>query len=117
MASQVVPTQVGGVELLVEVTPVAGSEPTSAKLDRAHGAVVGAFDRVQESIIAVAESTVNTIKHLATNATHPDEIEVKFGLKFTAQGNVIVAGAAGDASLEVTMTYRRDLAGVGDGGD
>jgi hypothetical protein len=72
---------------------------------------------VQESIIAVAESTVNTIKHLATNATHPDEIEVKFGLKFTAQGNVIVAGAAGDASLEVTMTYRRDLAGVGDGGD
>jgi hypothetical protein len=39
----VVPIQVGGVELLVEVTPVAGSEPTSAKLDRAHGAVVGAL--------------------------------------------------------------------------
>jgi hypothetical protein len=33
VASQVVPTQVGGVELLVEVTPVVGSEPTSAKLD------------------------------------------------------------------------------------
>jgi hypothetical protein len=117
MTIQVIPTQVGSLELLVEVTQVAGSEPTSAKLDRAHGVVVGAFDRVQESIIAVAESTVSTIKHLASRATHPDEIEVKFGLTFTAQGNVVVAGAAGEASLEVTMTYRRDLGGVADGGD
>jgi hypothetical protein len=117
VASQVISTRIGDVELLVEVTPVASSEPTSAKLDRAHGAVVAAFDRVQESIMGIAESTVNTIKQLATHSTHPDEIEVKFGLNFTAQGNVVVAGAAGSASLEVTMTYRRDLGGVGDGGD
>jgi len=117
VASQVISTQVGGMELLVEVTQVAGSEPTSAKLDRAHAAVAGAFDQVQESIMAVAESTVSTIKQLTVSATHPDEIEVKFGLKFTAQGNVIVAGAAGEASLEVTMTYRRDLGGVSGDGD
>jgi NTP-dependent ternary system trypsin peptidase co-occuring protein len=107
----------GGVDLLVEVAPVVGSEPTSAKLDRAHEAVVGVVDQLQTTIEAVAESTVRTISHLAERTTHPDEMEVKFGLKFTAQGNVVVAGAAGEASLEVTMTYRRDLGGVGDGGD
>jgi Trypsin-co-occurring domain 1 len=111
VAFQVAAVQMGGAELLVEVTPVAGSEPTSAKLDRAHEAIAGTIDRVQESIVAVAESTINTIKHLTEQAAHPDEIEVKFGLKFSAQGNVIVAAAAGDASLEITMTYRRDLAG------
>jgi Trypsin-co-occurring domain 1 len=117
VAAQVVSVQIGGIEVLVETTPVAGSEPTSAKLDRAHEAVAGAFDRVQTTIMAVAESTVGTISHLAKRSAHPDEMEVKFGLKFTAQGNVIMAGAAGEASLEVTMVYRRDLSRADVDGD
>ncbi|MGH3830265.1 MAG: CU044_2847 family protein [Pseudonocardiaceae bacterium] len=43
----------------------------------------------------------------------PDEVKVTFGLKFSAQGNVIVAGASGAATLEVTLTYRADPEGVG----
>ena len=39
-----------------------------------------------------------------------------FGLKFSAQGNVIVAGAAGEATLEVTLTYRRGQVGTDDSG-
>jgi hypothetical protein len=117
VASQVVPMQIGGKEVLVEVAPVVGSEPASAKLDRAHEVVAGTFDRVQTTIVAVADSAVGTIKNLAQRARHPDEMEVKFGLKFTAQGNVIMAGAASEASLEVTITYRRELSGVSDGGN
>ena len=107
MADRVIPVRVGGVELLLEATPVVGSEPTSGKLDRAQEAVADAFDRAQTAIMAVAESTVSTIAELAKRSAHPDEMEVKFGLKFSAQGNVIMAGAAGEASLEVKMTYRR----------
>jgi len=117
VASQVIPIQLGGAEVLVEVSPVVGSEPTSAKLDRAHDVVVSAFDRVQETVVAVADSAVSTINNLAKRSAHPDEMEVKFGLKFTAQGNVIMAGAAGEASLEVTITYRRDMNEASDGGD
>jgi hypothetical protein len=117
VAVQAIPLQLGGTEVLVEVTPVVGSEPTSAKLDRAREAVADAFDKVQTTIVAIAESTVGTINHLAKRSAHPDEMEVKFGLKFSAQGNVIVAGAAGEASLEVTMTYRRDVGGADLGGD
>jgi Trypsin-co-occurring domain 1 len=121
VAGRVVPLQVGGVELLVETTPVAGTEQTSA-LDKAQAAVAEGFDRAQAAIVAVAESTVNTIGQLAKRSVRPDEVEVKFGLKFSAQGNVIVAGAAGEATLEVTLTYQRhaqgtgDPAGAGDGG-
>jgi len=58
------------------------------------------FDRVQTTIVAVAESTVSTIGQLAARSVHPDEMEVKFGLKFSAQGSVIIASAVGEASLK-----------------
>jgi hypothetical protein len=98
--------QVGGIELLVETTSVAGTEKTSA-LEKAQAAVTEGFDRAQSAIVAVAESTATTIGQLAKRSVRPDEVEVTFGLKFSAQGNVIVAGAAGEATLEVTLTYRR----------
>lgn len=107
--------RVGGVELLVETAPVAGSEQTSA-LDRAQAAVAEGFDRAQAAIVAVADSAVSTIGQLAERSVRPDEVEVRFGLKFSAQGNVIVAGAAGEATLEVALTYRRGELGAGDPG-
>jgi hypothetical protein len=108
--------QVGGVELLVETAAVAGTEQTSA-LDKAQVAVAEGFDRAQAAIVAVAESTVHTIGQLAKRSVRPDEVEVTFGLKFSAQGNVIVAGAAGEATLEVTLTYRRDAQVTNDPGE
>jgi hypothetical protein len=104
---------VAGVELLVETTPVAGTEPTSGRLDKAQEAVADAFERAQTAIVAVAESTVRTIGRLGERAARPDEMQVTFGLKFSAQGNVIVAGAAGEATLEVALTYRRAEAETG----
>src|SRR5262245_31670769 len=116
VAGRAVPMQVGGVELLVETSPVAGTEQTST-LDKAQTAVAEGFDRAQSAIVAVAESTVNTIGQLAKRSVRPDEVQVAFGLKFSAQGNVIVAGAAGEATLEVTLTYQRGSGGTGDGGN
>jgi hypothetical protein len=94
-------------DLLVETMPVTGTEPTSGRLDKAQEAVADAFERAQAAIVAVAESTVATIGRLGERAARPDEMQVTFGLKFSAQGNVIVAGAAGEATLEVALTYRR----------
>lgn len=115
MAGRVVPMQVGGVELLVETVPVAGSEQMSA-LGKAQDAVAEAFGKAQDVIVAVAESTVNTIGEMGRRAVRPDAVEVKFGLRFSAQGSVIVAGAAGEATLEVTLTYQRGLGQADHGG-
>jgi hypothetical protein len=108
MAGRVVlvPMQVEGVTLLVEASVTGGSENTS-RLERAQDAVTDAFDRAQGAIVAVATSTVGTIGRLAGHSVHPDGVEVKFGLKFAAEGSVIVAGASGEATLEVTLSYRR----------
>lgn len=66
--------------------------------------------------MAVAESTANTIVQLAKRSVRPDEVEVTFGLRFSANGSVIVAGAAGEATLEVTLTYRHGPHGTNDPG-
>ena len=117
MAGRAVPLRVDGVELLVEVTQEAGSELTKATLDRAQEAVTDAFEHARQAIVTVAESTVKTIARLGQRSVRPDEMEVTFGLKFSAQGNVIVAGAAGEATLEVTLTYRSDRGEARDGAD
>jgi hypothetical protein len=95
---------VEGVTLLVEIAPTGGSENTS-RLDSAREAVTGAFDRAQTAIVAVATSTVSTIGQLDQRSLSPSEVEVKFGLKFAAEGSVILAGASGEATLEVTLKY------------
>jgi hypothetical protein len=100
----VIPVRVGDVELLLETTPVAGTEPTS-KLDEAGERVASAFVRAQAAIVEIATSTVDVIKQTTERAARPDHVEVEFGLKFSAQGNVIVAGAAGEATLLVTLSY------------
>jgi len=95
--------RIGDVELLVETSPVAGSEPTS-KLSRAQDTVGEAFERAQTAIVAVASSTVDVIGQMSERAVRPDQVEVTFGLKFSAQGNVVLAGASGEATLEVTLS-------------
>jgi hypothetical protein len=105
MKGPVVPLQVGGVELLVQTTAVAGTEHLSTRVDRAGEAVADAFERAQSAILAVASSRVDTIGQLGKQTARPQQVQVKFGLKFTAKGNVIVAEASGEATLEVTLTY------------
>ena len=103
----IVPIQVDGVTLLVEATAAGGSENTSSRLERAQVAVTDAFDRAQTAIVAVAASTVDTIGQLGRCALRPEEVEVKFGLKFAVDGSVIIAGASAEATLEVTLKYRQ----------
>jgi hypothetical protein len=110
--NRVMPVRVGDVELLVEVSPVVGSEPTS-KLDRAQDAVADAYERAQAAIVAVASSTVDVIGAMGTRAVRPEQVEVTFGLKFSAQGNVVLAGASGEATLEVKLVYQGPAGKVG----
>lgn len=107
MVGRLVPVQVGGVEVLVEARPVAGSEPTSGRLEAAAGRAVEAFDKAQETITAIAERVAGTVGELARRSARPDRMEVEFGLSFTASGNVIVAGSTVEATLKITVAYER----------
>src|SRR5450755_764535 len=59
--------------------------------------------------VEVAKSTAQMIDK-AGAAARPDRVEVEFGLKFSANGTVIMAGVAGEASLKVTLGYDADYA-------
>lgn len=86
---------------------VPGSEPTSRRLRDAAGRVADASDEAQRAIVAIAGRLAGTVADLGKRGTRPDHVEVQLGGKFTAQGTIIVAGAAGEASLQVTVTYDR----------
>src|SRR5258708_38772515 len=45
------------------------------------------------------------IGRTAARSARPDHVAVAFGLKFSAQGDVIVAKASAEASLTVALTY------------
>ncbi|WP_210571682.1 CU044_2847 family protein [Streptomyces sp. GESEQ-4] len=107
MAGVLVPTRVGGVEVLVETVPVPGSERTSGRLEEAGQRVVEAFDRAQETITALASQLAGTLAAMGERAVRPDHVEVQFGLSFTAQGGIVVAGVGSQASLQVTLSYDR----------
>jgi Trypsin-co-occurring domain 1 len=104
MAGRLIPIRIGEVEVLVEVTSLPGSEPTSG-IDKASERVANAYQKAQATILEVAASTVDTLGRLAKRSARPDQIEVEFGLKFAANGNVIVAGASADATLIVRLSY------------
>jgi hypothetical protein len=110
MAGRVVPMRVGNVELLVETVPVAGSEQTSGRAGKATQRVVDGFEQAEGAIEAIAVRLAGTLERLAGRSVHPDRVEVQFGLKFTAEGNVLVAGSSVEASLQVTVGYDRAAA-------
>ena len=121
VSDRVMSMRVDNVALLGAVSPVVGSELTS-KLDRAQDAVADADERAQTAIVAVASSTVDVIGKRGARVVRSDQVEVTFGLKVAAQGNVVVAGASGEATLEVkpcvvvTAWHVLDSLGAGEQG-
>lgn len=101
---------IGDVELLVETVPVTtvGSQPTSGRADKVVEDVSDAFDKGQAAITAIATKLGHTVADLTARGVRPDQVQVEFGLSFSATGNVIVAGSTVEASLKVTITYDRD---------
>ena len=104
MAAKIELMRVGEMELLVETTPLAGTEATSRTAD-AGLRVLDAFERVKDAIVEVATSTAEVMARMAGTAAHPDHVEVEFGLSIAASGNVIVAGASAGATITVTLSY------------
>lgn len=102
--AQTVPVRVGDVEVLLEVVAMAGSQQTSAA-GRAADYVAGAFERAQSAVEEIAVSTAGTVGRIARRVGSPELVEVEFGVKVSAKGDVIVAGSAAEASLKVKIVY------------
>lgn len=105
MAGKAIPVRVGDAVILVEASPMAGSEHTSTRATKAADGAIEAFDAVKGTIVDLAVATVRVIEAAAERAARPDHVEITFGLKVTVEGKVIVAGASAEGSIEVKLTY------------
>jgi len=104
VAPRTIPVRVGDIDLEVETAPVVGTEATSRASKAAEG-VVDAFEQARHAIVEIAASMAELIERTGARGARPDHLEVEFGLKVSAQGNVIVAGAAAEATLQVKVVY------------
>jgi hypothetical protein len=104
MVARTVPVRVGEVDLEFEVVAVGGTEATS-RVSKAAGDVLDAFGEARQAIVEIAVSVAEVIERMSARSARPDQIEVAFGLKVSAEGSVIVAGVAGEASLQVKLVY------------
>ncbi|NBE99988.1 hypothetical protein FE391_41690 [Nonomuraea sp. KC401] len=101
---QLVPMTLGQVEVLVETVAEPGSEPTSSLNDQL-ARTKEMFGRAQEVIGQMAVSALEIKDRVAQHSRKPDQIEIQFGIKFSAQGNIILASASAEASLTVKVVY------------
>ncbi|WP_344077216.1 CU044_2847 family protein [Luedemannella helvata] len=99
------------IDVLVEVgtTRVVGTQQTSVG-ERMQQNVVDSFERAQDTIVAVSTKVAATVRRLVAAGARPDRVEVEFGLKFTAKGDVIVASGSGEVALKVMVGYDPDRA-------
>lgn len=81
------------------------------------GELEDTFTKAEGAIAAIASSTVQAIRNAEEHAARPDHVQVCFGLSFSADGGVIVAGASGQASLQVTLIYDTKAPADGAGPD
>lgn len=102
------PVEVDGICVYVEVVQAGGAEPTSTArrgAERAADLLSDAQTVIEHMAVAVME----TGRRISTRAGSPDLLEIQFGLKFSAKGNIIVAGASSEASLTVKLVYGTNL--------
>jgi hypothetical protein len=91
-----------GSELVVEV---ADDTPGLELISRREDGVVEARRRLRESL----ESTLPTLRSVVetARALAPQEMEIEFGMKFTAEAGVVVAKTATEGHFALRLRWAR----------
>lgn len=76
-----------------------GLNPTEAA-EKAGTSFEGALAAVKPAVLAIASTFRNF-------ADAPEEIEVEFGLKFSAQAGAFIASAETEANFQMRMVWKR----------
>ncbi len=66
------------------------------------------FEEALEKVKPVASTIISRLRDLNTPA---DEVEVKFGLKLTADVGAIFTSVGGEVSYEITLKWNQNKAG------
>ncbi|WP_327368383.1 CU044_2847 family protein [Streptomyces sp. NBC_01217] len=102
----------GGGTVSVEVPDDA---PVIERVSRNGDALRSTADTLQDALARIRPAVDAVVGQLRDAASPPDEVNVQFGIKITAEAGVVVAKAATEANFTVSATWRRDEARPVDG--
>jgi uncharacterized protein (UPF0212 family) len=96
----------GGTVLLEtrDLTP-----PSQVTRGIASDVVVKAAHSFEDAIAVVQPVASSLVKRLKEATEGLDSIDIKFGLKFSAEAGAIIASASTEANIEVCVGWRRPL--------
>jgi hypothetical protein len=103
--SKLLQTSVDNQMLYIEVDSY-GTEKVGVRPEEVLEKTRDAFERAKATISSITQSMVSTVQSMS-DTVRPDEFELEFAIKFNAEGQVVLAKAAAEASLKVTMTYKK----------
>lgn len=93
----------GGGAVLVEVDPSSSGPVTRG--GRGADAVVEATESLEQLVGRLGPAMRGIVSQLRTAAEWPEEVEVEFGVKLSADSNVIIARAGGEANFRIALKW------------
>jgi Trypsin-co-occurring domain 1 len=96
-------TKTNAPEIIVDLAPVKGVQKVARKPEELAQASAEAMDRAMDTVRAMAERTKKAVESLDAK---PDDIEVTFGIKLTAEAGALIAKVGGEAQLEVKLAWK-----------
>lgn len=95
-----------GESILVEV-----DDPVTGRVTRGGGpaeAVTKAGDSLEQLLGRVGPAVKGVVSELRSAADWPDQVEIEFAVKVSADANVIIARTGGEANFRVALTWSRE---------
>lgn len=94
-----------GGSVLVEVEDAASTGPVTR--GRAGDLVKDASGTLEQALDQLGPVVKGVVTRLREAADWPDEVTVEFSIKLSADSNVIIARAAGEANFKISMSWSR----------
>ena len=97
-----------GTKFLVEVDEPGGVAVERVAIDTGKMVLQAkkSFEEAIEIVKPVASVLISKMKEGLT--TPASEVEIKFGLKLTAEAGAIIASAGGDVNFEITLKWKEE---------
>jgi hypothetical protein len=99
----------GGGPILIEVTEPAARTVTRG--GRADELVVEAGESLDRVLGRLGPVIRGVVAELRAAADWPDQVEVEFAVKLSADSNVIIARAGGEANFRIALRWTREQSG------
>ena len=81
---------------------IESSDVKESGVQQASGHMEKEFDKIMERVKPFCETIIKNFRSLTVQ---PDTASAEFGLSITAEGNIFVVKAAGEASLKITLNW------------